>query len=72
VGSASDAAFAMELGADGVLLNSAVAGAQDPEAMALAMGLAVKAGRLSYLSGRIPKRSYATPSSPGAGLGGKG
>jgi thiazole synthase len=72
VGSASDAAFAMEIGADGVLLNSAVAGAQDPEAMALAMGLAVKAGRLSFLSGRIPKRSYASPSSPGAGLGGRG
>lgn len=71
VGSAADAAFAMELGVDGVLLNSAVAGAQDPEAMALAMGLAVKAGRLSFLSGRIPKRSYATPSSPGAGLAGK-
>jgi thiazole synthase len=70
VGSAADAATAMELGADGVLLNTAVAGAQDPVAMALAMGLAVKAGRLSFLAGRIPKRSYATPSSPGAGLGG--
>lgn len=70
VGSAADAAIAMELGADGVLLNTAVAGAQDPVAMALAMGLAVKAGRLSFLAGRIPKRSYATPSSPGAGLAG--
>jgi thiazole synthase len=71
VGSASDASLAMELGADGVLLNSAVAGAQDPVAMALAMNLAVRAGRLSYLAGRIPRRSYATPSSPGAGLEGK-
>jgi thiazole synthase len=71
IGSASDAALAMELGADGVLLNTAVAQAQDPIAMALAMGLAVKAGRLSYLAGRIPKRTYATPSSPGAGLAGE-
>ncbi len=71
VGSASDAALAMELGADAVLLNSAVAGAQDPVAMATAMGLAIRAGRLSYLAGRIPKRSYATPSSPGAGLAGQ-
>ena len=70
VGSAADAAFAMELGVDGVLLNSAVAGAQDPVAMATAMGLAVKAGRLSFLAGRIPKRSYAVTSSPGAGLAG--
>jgi len=70
VGSAADAAFAMELGVDGVLLNSAVSGAQDPVAMAAAMGLAVKAGRLSFLAGRIPKRSYAVASSPGAGLAG--
>jgi thiazole synthase len=68
VGSASDAALAMELGADGVLLNSAVAGAQEPKAMAEAMGLAVRAGRLSYLAGRIAKKTYATPSSTGAGL----
>ncbi|MES2200762.1 MAG: sulfur carrier protein ThiS [candidate division FCPU426 bacterium] len=70
VGCASDAAQAMELGADAVLLNSAVAGAQDPVAMAAAMGLAIRAGRLSFLAGRIPKRGYATPSSPGAGLAG--
>jgi len=68
VGMASDAAFALELGADGVLLNSAVAGAQDPRGMAEAMGLAVRAGRLSYLAGRIAKKTYATPSSTGAGL----
>lgn len=72
VGCASDAALAMELGADGVLLNTAVAQAQDPMAMARAMGLAVEAGRLSYLAGRIPKRTYATPSSPGAGLANPG
>jgi thiazole synthase len=69
VGTASDAAFAMELGADGVLLNSSVAGAQDPLAMARAMGLAVEAGRLAFLAGRIPKKTYASPSSPGAGFG---
>lgn len=67
VGQASDAALAMELGLDGVLLNTAVAQAQDPIAMARAMGLAVEAGRLSYLAGRIPKRDMAIPSSPGAG-----
>jgi thiazole synthase len=71
LGCASDAALAMELGADGVLLNTAVASAQDPEAMAQAMGLAVRAGRLSFLAGRTPKRNYASPSSPGAGLTGK-
>jgi thiazole synthase len=54
----------MELGADGVLLNTAVAGARDPVAMAEAMRHAVIAGRLAYLSGRIPKRLYATASSP--------
>jgi len=70
VGQASDAALAMELGADGVLLNSAVALCQDPLSMAEAMGLAVRAGRLSFLSGRIAKKTYATPSSPGAGLKG--
>lgn len=64
VGTASDAAVAMELGADGVLMNSAIAGAADPVRMAEAMRLAVAAGRLAYLSGRIPRREYATPSSP--------
>jgi thiazole synthase len=71
VGEAGDAVRAMELGVDGVLVNTAVAGAQDPVAMARAMGLAVEAGRLSFLAGRIPKRSYAQTSSLGAGLGGK-
>ena len=55
VGTASDAAVAMELGADGVLMNTAIAGAQDPVAMARAMRLAVEAGRLAYLAGRIPE-----------------
>jgi thiazole synthase len=64
VGTASDAAVAMELGADGVLMNTAIAGAQDPVAMARAMRLAVEAGRLAYLAGRIPKKSYASASSP--------
>jgi thiazole synthase len=64
VGSASDAAIAMELGCDGVLMNTAIAGAQDPIAMAEAMNLAVKAGRLSYRAGRIPRKLYANASSP--------
>ncbi|GHT45850.1 thiazole synthase [Planctomycetales bacterium] len=64
VGSASDVAFAMELGADGVLLNTAVAHAQDPVAMAKAMKLACEAGYLSARAGRIPKKLYATASSP--------
>jgi thiazole synthase len=64
VGTASDAAVAMELGADGVLMNTAIAGAQDPVVMARAMRLAVEAGRLAYLAGRIPKKSYASASSP--------
>src|SRR6188768_3552743 len=64
VGTASDASLAMELGADGVLMNTAIAGAQDPVAMARAMRLAVEAGRLAYLAGRIPRKSYATASSP--------
>jgi thiazole synthase len=64
VGTASDAAVAMELGADGVLMNTAIAGAQDPVAMARAMRLAVEAGRLAYLAGRIPRKPYATASSP--------
>jgi thiazole synthase len=68
VGTASDAAVAMELGADGVLMNSAIAGAGDPQAMAKAMKLAVEAGRLAYRAGRIPKKRYATASSPTEGL----
>ncbi len=68
IGCASDAAYAMELGADGVLTNTAIAQAKDPIAMATAMKHAVQAGRLSYLAGRIPKRPYATASSPVDGL----
>jgi thiazole synthase len=68
VGSASDAAIAMELGCAGVLMNTAIAGAQDPIAMAEAMKLAVIAGRLSYRAGRIPRKLYATASSPIEGL----
>jgi len=71
VGTASDAALAMELGADGVLMNTAIAGAQDPVAMAEAMKLAVRAGRLAHLAGRIPRRLYATTSSPLEGLVGR-
>jgi len=68
VGCASDVAVAMELGVDGVLLNTAIAGAKNPIMMAHAMRLAVEAGRLSYLAGRMPKKLYADPSSPLAGL----
>jgi thiazole synthase len=68
VGTASDAAIAMELGCDGVLMNTAIAGARDPVAMARAMRLAVEAGRLAYRAGRIAKRLYATASSPLEGL----
>lgn len=68
VGSASDAAIAMELGCDGVLMNTAIAGAQDPIAMARAMRLAVEAGRLSYKAGRIPRKLYANASSPLDGM----
>jgi len=68
VGTASDAAIAMELGADGVLMNTAIAGAADPVGMATAMRHAVAAGRLAYLAGRIPAREFATPSSPTTGL----
>jgi thiazole synthase len=68
VGTASDAAEAMELGCDGLLINSAIAGAKDPIAMARSMRLAVEAGRLSYLSGRIETKLYATASSPLTGL----
>src|SRR5438067_144797 len=71
VGTASDAALAMELGADAVLMNTAIAGAQDPVAMAEAMKLAVRAGRLAYLSGRIPRKLYANASSPVEGLVGR-
>ena len=67
VGTASDAAIAMELGCDGVLMNTAIAGARDPVLMARAMGLAVEAGRAAFLAGRIPKRFAASPSSPMAG-----
>jgi thiazole synthase len=71
VGTASDASLAMELGADAVLMNTAIAGAQDPVAMAEAMKLAVRAGRLAYLAGRIPRKMYATASSPVEGLVGR-
>lgn len=64
VGTASDAAVAMEMGCDGVLMNTAIAGAREPVAMARAMCLAVEAGRLAFLSGRIPRKAYATASSP--------
>ena len=68
VGTASDAAVAMELGCDGVLMNTAIAEAKDPIRMAQAMKLAVEAGRHAYLSGRMGTRKYADPSSPLAGL----
>ena len=68
VGTASDAAIAMELGCDGVLMNTAIAEAKDPIAMARAMRLAVEGGRLAYQAGRMPKKKYADPSSPLAGL----
>jgi thiazole synthase len=68
VGTASDAAIALELGCDGVLMNTAIAGAKDPVMMAAAMRHAVEAGRLAYLAGRIPKKLYATASSPLEGM----
>lgn len=68
VGTASDAAIAMELGADAVLMNTAIAEAENPERMATAMRLAIEAGRLAYLAGRMPKRLYASASSPLAGV----
>ena len=71
VGTASDASLAMELGADAVLMNTAIAGAKDPVAMARAMCLSVEAGRLAYLAGRIPRKMYATASSPVEGLVGR-
>jgi len=71
VGCASDAAFAMELGCDAILMNTAVAGAKDPVKMALAMRDAVNAGRASFEAGRIPKKLYATASSPLDGIIGR-
>ena len=68
IGTASDAAVAMELGCDGVISNTAIAEAKSPVMMARAMRLAVEAGRLAYLAGRMPKKRYADPSSPLAGL----
>lgn len=68
VGTPSDATIAMELGADGILLNTAVSGAKDPVKMARAMKLAIQAGRLGYEAGRIPKKRYATASSPMEGM----
>jgi thiazole synthase len=68
VGTASDAAVVMEQGVDGVLMNTGIAAAQDPVRMATAMRLAVDAGRLAYLAGRMPKREVAVPSSPTTGM----
>jgi thiazole synthase len=68
VGTASDACVTMEQGVDGILMNTALAEAGNPEAMARAMGLAVEAGRLAYLAGRMPRREIAVPSSPTQGL----
>ena len=68
VGTASDAAIAMELGCDGVLMNTAIAGASDPVLMAHAMKLAVEAGRAAFKAGRIPRKRYASASSPVDGL----
>ena len=68
VGTASDACLTMEQGVDGVLMNTALAVAADPVAMARAMRLAVEAGRLAFRAGRMPRREWAVPSSPGAGM----
>ena len=68
VGTASDATVAMEMGFDGVLMNTAIAAAEDSEKMATAMKLAVESGRLAYLSGRMPRRLYASASSPMTGM----
>ncbi|MDA2926093.1 thiazole synthase [Acidobacteria bacterium AH-259-G07] len=68
VGTASDATIAMELGVDGVLMNTGIAGAKDPVSMAKAMKLAVESGRLAFLAGRMPKKLYATASSPLEGM----
>ena len=72
VGTASDAALAMELGADAVLMNTAIAAAEDSEKMATAMRLAIEAGRLAYLAGRMEKKLYASASSPLTGVVGRG
>ena len=71
VGTASDGTIAMELGADGVLMNTAIAEARDPVRMAAAMKLAVESGRLAYLAGRMPRRMYAAASSPVEGVIGR-
>jgi thiazole synthase len=68
VGTASDATIAMELGCDAVLMNTGIAGAKDPVQMAAAMKLAVIAGRMARLAGRIPRKTYATASSPLEGI----
>lgn len=68
VGTASDACLTMEQGVDGILMNTALAEARDPVAMASAMGLAVEAGRLAFLSGRMPRREVAMPSTPSVGM----
>jgi thiazole synthase len=68
LGTASDAALAMEMGYDGVLLNTAIAGARNPVLMASAMGKAVQAGREAFLAGRMPRKLYATASSPMEGI----
>ena len=68
VGTASDACLTMEQGVDGILMNTALAAARDPVAMARAMGLAVEAGRGAYLAGRMPRREVAVPSSPLEGM----
>ncbi len=71
VGQASDACVALELGVDGILMNTAIALADDPVAMATAMRMGVEAGRLSFLAGRMPRKQYADPSSPAKGMIGK-
>jgi len=68
VGTASDACITMEQGVDGILMNTALAEAANPETMGRAMRLAVEAGRLAYLAGRMPRREIAVPSSPISGL----
>jgi thiazole synthase len=68
VGTASDACITMEQGVDGILMNTALAAADDPVAMATAMRMAVDAGRLAYLAGRMPRREIAIPSSPTTGM----
>jgi thiazole synthase len=68
VGTASDAAVALEMGCDAVLMNTAIAGAKDPILMAEAMKLGVEAGRKAFLAGRMPKKLYATASSPLDGM----